>query len=96
VQFLAGDIVDIAVQKSAFNFQKSKTIHCDALKWDSTRCASLETMLTFNRLPLRTSSVDVILTDLPFGKRIGFSIQIASLPLFRFSPIKYETLPKDL
>lgn len=64
---LCGDFHDKAVTRSLLNMQSvckrvksGKSLLTDVLKWDATR------------LPLRTGSVDVFVTDLPFGKRSGY------------------------
>lgn len=57
--FIAGDIADIAIKKTAFNFNHTKTSNTEVIKWDS------------RRLPFITDSIDVLVTDLPFGKRMG-------------------------
>ncbi|XP_068108891.1 tRNA (guanine(6)-N2)-methyltransferase THUMP3 [Hyperolius riggenbachi] len=68
--FIAGDNNRNAVNRTASNItsllRKQKNsdsaaqgLPIDAAQWD------------ISKLPLRTSSVDVIITDMPFGKRIG-------------------------
>lgn len=61
--YLAGDVNDVAIQKTAQN-QKllddtKKSQYCDTAKWDC------------RRLPFKDGSVDAIVTDMPFGKRMG-------------------------
>ncbi|KAF7493748.1 THUMP domain-containing protein 3 [Sarcoptes scabiei] len=57
--FLAGDINDIAVSKSETNFNANKLERVNLLRWDC------------KKLPLRNNSIDVFITDLPFGRRMG-------------------------
>ncbi|CAH2312144.1 THUMP domain-containing 3 [Pelobates cultripes] len=68
--FMAGDNNPQAVNRAASNINSllrkqkntesaSQGLPIDAIQWD------------ISRLPLRSSSVDVIVTDMPFGKRIG-------------------------
>ncbi|XP_072027214.1 tRNA (guanine(6)-N(2))-methyltransferase THUMP3-like [Amphiura filiformis] len=68
--FLSGDNVEIATEKSEGNItaieekrnsitSKGLFLHLDVFQWDVTN------------LPLRSNSVDVFITDLPFGKRMG-------------------------
>lgn len=58
--FLGGDIHDKAAVKTRCNINAlEKNLKIDNLKWDSTR------------LPLRTNSIDVFVSDFPFGKRCG-------------------------
>ncbi|XP_046406103.1 THUMP domain-containing protein 3-like isoform X2 [Ischnura elegans] len=59
---LAGDLQEAAcglIKKNVDNFDCRKKLPLDVLKWDTAN------------LPLRTSSIDVIVTDMPFGKRSG-------------------------
>uniref|UniRef100_A0A8C6U4S5 THUMP domain containing 3 n=1 Tax=Neogobius melanostomus TaxID=47308 RepID=A0A8C6U4S5_9GOBI len=67
--YIAGDNNDMAVNRTAnnvFHFQKQQAdkgssfgLPIDTVRWDL--CS----------LPMRTSSVDIIITDMPFGKRMG-------------------------
>ena len=61
--FLAGDNAHPAVVRSISNvnyLNKKSVLHpVDVLKWDATN------------LPLKTGTVDVFVTALPFGKRVG-------------------------
>jgi len=61
--FLAGDNAHPAVVRaiSNVNFLNKQSVNhlVDVLKWDCTN------------LPLKTASIDVFVTDLPFGKRVG-------------------------
>jgi len=66
--FLGGEMHEQGVQNSDTNLRSvnkghGKTISVDILRWDVTR------------LPLRSASVDVILCDLPFGKKVGSPLQ---------------------
>uniref|UniRef100_A0A1B6LJN9 THUMP domain-containing protein n=1 Tax=Graphocephala atropunctata TaxID=36148 RepID=A0A1B6LJN9_9HEMI len=58
---ICGDSHDKAVNRSRCNIesQKDKSLSVDVLQWNATS------------LPLLTASVDVFVTDLPFGKRSG-------------------------
>lgn len=63
---ICGDNHDKAVNRTLLNLESvsskvksGKSLLTDVLQWDATR------------LPLRTGSVDVFVTDLPFGKRSG-------------------------
>lgn len=61
---LGGDIHEKAVARARENLDHTavtlgRSVAADAALWDSTR------------LPLRTSTVDVVVSDLPFGKRSG-------------------------
>ncbi|XP_023136478.1 THUMP domain-containing protein 3 [Amphiprion ocellaris] len=67
--YIAGDNNDMAVNRTVNNichFQKRRAdkgspsgLPIDTVRWDL--CS----------LPIRTSSVDIIITDMPFGKRMG-------------------------
>lgn len=62
--YIGGDIHEKAVSRSEMNYKHINTtrvssIPMDIFQWD------------IGRLPLKTSSVDVFATDLPFGKRSG-------------------------
>ena len=58
--FLAGDNHDLASERSGNNFKVFEgKLQADSLQWDATR------------IPLRDNSVDVLISDLPFGKRSG-------------------------
>ncbi|PRP85508.1 THUMP domain-containing protein 3 [Planoprotostelium fungivorum] len=62
--YFAGDISEVAVRKTKNNEdsareEKRRTAPCDVFQWDGT--------LT----PFRDNSVDMVITDMPFGKRIG-------------------------
>ncbi|XP_071450497.1 tRNA (guanine(6)-N(2))-methyltransferase THUMP3-like [Hetaerina americana] len=60
--FVAGDFQDVPcglTKKNLENYDISKTLPLDVMKWDSLK------------LPIRNSSVDVVVTDMPFGKRSG-------------------------
>ncbi|CAN8026180.1 unnamed protein product, partial [Ixodes persulcatus] len=67
---LCGDNHELAVQRTSANLvalndkraasdEKTGNLPADLLRWD------------VNRLPLRNGSVDIFVTDLPFGKRMG-------------------------
>eukprot|EP00057_Strongylocentrotus_purpuratus_P028821 XP_011683295.1 PREDICTED: THUMP domain-containing protein 3-like [Strongylocentrotus purpuratus] len=67
---VSGDMNDVAVERTKANLDslaerrrekhiERPDIENDVLKWDVTN------------LPLKSSSVDVFVTDLPFGKRLG-------------------------
>ena len=61
---VAGDIDARAVSKSAHNMARLRgggggDAMCDVVRWDAAR------------LPLRSGVVDQLVTDLPFGKRMG-------------------------
>lgn len=63
--FVAGDNSHNAVNRAASNI-------CSLLKKSATQGLPIDTaQWDISRLPLRTGSVDVIITDMPFGKRIG-------------------------
>lgn len=67
--YIAGDNNDMAVNRTVnnvFHLQKqradkssSSALPIDTVRWDLCN------------LPMRTSSVDIIITDMPFGKRMG-------------------------
>ena len=59
---IAGDINDVAIQKTCFNFNHTKAPRTETFKWSA------------KSLPFRADSIDVILTDMPFGKRMGMSL----------------------
>ena len=57
---LCADVHELAVPRCHSNINhNSLEGRCDLLQWDSTN------------MPLRDSTVDVFVTDLPFGKRMG-------------------------
>lgn len=61
---LGGDLDNRAVSRSRSNldhniFEKKLSVASDISQWDATR------------LPLRNSCADVVVSDLPFGKRSG-------------------------
>jgi 23S rRNA G2445 N2-methylase RlmL len=56
--FISGDYSQTVLEKAQSNNQAT-TNHSDFCYWD------------FTKLPLRTGSVDVVLSNLPFGKKIG-------------------------
>jgi 23S rRNA G2445 N2-methylase RlmL len=57
---LAGDLHDLAVSRTEKNMAAQPTpLKMDALQWDITS------------LPLRTASIDAVVTDMPFGKKMG-------------------------
>ncbi|XP_068220241.1 tRNA (guanine(6)-N2)-methyltransferase THUMP3-like [Palaemon carinicauda] len=60
---LGGDNFEQAAKRSRENInnllKKGKSMPIDVARWDATR------------LPLRNNSVDVVVSDLPFGKRLG-------------------------
>ena len=57
---IAGDAHELAVPRARANVDALHGANTtDILRWDVTR------------LPLRTASIDVVVTDLPFGKRSG-------------------------
>ncbi|XP_072308332.1 tRNA (guanine(6)-N2)-methyltransferase THUMP3 [Eucyclogobius newberryi] len=67
--YIAGDNNDMAVNRTVnnvFHFQKQRAdkgsafgLPIDTVRWDLCN------------LPMKTSSVDIIITDMPFGKRMG-------------------------
>lgn len=57
--YLAGDIAEIAITKTTFNFTHTRAPFTDILRWDC------------RKLPFADNSVDAIVTDIPFGKRMG-------------------------
>ncbi|KAB7500459.1 THUMP domain-containing protein 3 [Armadillidium nasatum] len=64
--YLGGDIVEVATSRSRMNIdnlvEKEKSLSADTIRWDTTA------------LPLRDQVADVIICDLPFGKRMGSKI----------------------
>ena len=57
---IAGDVHELAVPRARANVDGLHNANTtDILRWDVTR------------LPLRAASIDVVVTDLPFGKRSG-------------------------
>ncbi|KAF0686134.1 Aste57867_22099 [Aphanomyces stellatus] len=60
---LAGDIAPVAIERSAYNVNLDTSKHggvlVDVVQWDA------------RRLPLRRDVVDTLITDMPFGKRMG-------------------------
>jgi len=57
---LAGDLVDRAVESSRINSTGGNSGHrCDVVQWDA------------GLLPLRTGSIDRVISDMPFGNRCG-------------------------
>ena len=57
---LAGDIHELAAPRTQSNIQALEDlIKVDVLQWDITH------------LPIRTGCIDVLVTDLPFGKKLG-------------------------
>lgn len=58
---VGGEIHDKGVEKTKNNINalENSNLKIDSIQWDATH------------LPLRTNSVDIFVTDLPFGKRIG-------------------------
>ncbi|KAH9135726.1 hypothetical protein AeRB84_018942 [Aphanomyces euteiches] len=61
VYCIAGDFAPAAIERSAFNLNilDKKNILIDVVQWDA------------RRLPLRSHLVDALVTDMPFGKRMG-------------------------
>jgi len=58
--FLAGDNHDLAAERTANNLKVfDHKLQADSLQWDVTN------------IPLRDNSIDVLVSDLPFGKRSG-------------------------
>ncbi|CAB01236.2 THUMP domain-containing protein [Caenorhabditis elegans] len=60
--FLGGDNHEMAMSRCLQNWSansSSSRSNCDFLTWDATN------------LPLRDNSIDALVTDLPFGKKIG-------------------------
>ena len=57
---IAADLFETAIDKTRTNFNANGLFkRADLSKWDSTQ------------LPLRDNTIDVFVTDLPFGKRMG-------------------------
>lgn len=56
---LASDNFSVAIEKTLDNVKANNMPKSDILQWDTTR------------MPLKDGSVDVFITDLPFGKRLG-------------------------
>ena len=57
---IAGDLHEAAVTRTARNMAaQSMALKMDALQWDVTS------------LPILSASIDVVVTDMPFGKRMG-------------------------
>lgn len=58
--FIGGDFHDLAAERTGNNLKAfDRKIPADSLQWDATR------------IPLRDNSIDVLVSDLPFGKRSG-------------------------
>jgi len=58
--FLGGDNHDLATKRTGNNLKEfDRKIQADSIQWDATN------------IPLRDNSVDVLISDLPFGKRSG-------------------------